>query len=119
MKFPTNAVLSTSTGVLLGDIGGVYKVTSYMLGRDAYTHDLAYYGHRASAALVAAVPGIPSREDAKHINGDNYKDALVKWEAELGSDIDLPDSLRECLADDRDAVSTAEEMAGKNRVIKI
>lgn len=48
MKFATVDVLSTSTGILLGDIGGVYKVTSYLIGRDAFTHDLAFYGRSAA-----------------------------------------------------------------------
>jgi hypothetical protein len=119
MKFATNAVLSASTGTLLGDIGGVYEVMSYLVGRDVYTHELAYYGRRASAAIKAALPAIPVREDAQHVTPDNFRDELAKWEAQFGSEIDLPDSLRECLADDRDCISTAVEMVGKDRIITL
>lgn len=119
MKFKTVDVLSTTTGVLLGDIGGVYKVTSFLIGRPAYTHELAYYGRRASAAIRAAVPSIPTEEDAERVNKDNYNQFLAEWEAKLGTEIDLPDSLRDVLADDRSAVSTLEEMALGKPVIVI
>ena len=37
MKFPTHAVLSVSSGKLMGDIGGLYSVISFLIGRDAFT----------------------------------------------------------------------------------
>ena len=112
MKFATADVLGTSTGHLLGDMGGIYKVTSFLIGRDAYAHDLAFYGRQASAALKAAVPALPVAEDAEHINGENYRECLAAWEKQFGPEIDLPDSLRDCLADDKHAIETAVEMFG-------
>lgn len=119
MKFPTHAVLGTSTGRLLGDIGGVYKVISFLIGRPAYTHDLAYYRRRAEKAIKAARPDLPGSDDAEHVNGDNYKDFLAMWEGKLGAEIDLPNSLRDCLADEKDAMQTATEMVGADRVIVV
>jgi len=118
MKFPTHAVLSTSTGRLLGSIGGVYAVISFLLGRSAYTHELAYYGRRAAAALKAAKPELPTSADAKHINENNYCEFLRAWQDKLGDEIDLPESLRDCLADDKTCIETAEEIA-PGRVITI
>lgn len=91
----------------------------HKLGRDVVTHELVYYGERAAEALRTAVPALPSRDDFKHVNGANSRDVLAEWEARLGAEIELPDSLRECLADDRSAVSTATEMVGKDRVVII
>lgn len=119
MKFSTHAVLGTSTGRLLGDIGGIYKVISFLIGRPAYTHDLAYYGRRAEKAIKAARPDLPGSDDAEHVNGDNYKDFLAMWERKLGAETDLPDSLRDCLADEKDAMDTAVEMVGADRVIPV
>lgn len=119
MKFATADVLGTSTGRLLGDIGGIYKVVSFLIGRDAFTHDLAFYGRQASAALKAARPDLPVREDAEHVNGDNYRDFLAGWEKKLGTEIDLPDSLRDCLADEKDAKETLTEMVGPERIIVV
>src|SRR5579863_3987153 len=94
MKFPTHAVLGTSTGRLLGDIGGIYGVISFLIGRAAYTHDLALYGRKAEVALKAALPALPGPIDAEHITKENYRDCLATWEKQFGSEIDLPDSLR-------------------------
>ena len=116
-KFPTYAVLSVSTGRLLGELGPFYGVFSFLIGRPAFTHELSYYGERASVALRASIPGLPGADDAQHVNGDNYRSFLSGWEKQLGGvEIDLPDSLRDCLADDRNAVETATDMVGVDRV---
>lgn len=119
MKFPTHAVLSTCTGRLMGDIGGVYKVTSFLIGRDAFTHELPYYGRRAEKALRAVLPELPGKNDFEHVNGDNYRDVLAEWEAKLGSEIDLPDSLRDSLADEKNAIGTLREMRPDADVIVV
>lgn len=108
--FPTHAVLSTCTGRLMGDIGGVYQVMSFLLGRDAYTHELAHYGKQAAEALRTAHPELPSGDDFDHVNGENYADVLALWESKLGPTVDLDASLSECLADDRNALDTLKEM---------
>ena len=119
MKFATDAVLGASTGRLLGDIGGIYKVLSFMIGRDAYTHDLAFYGRQASKALKAAVPDLPVEKDAEHVTGENYRECLATWVKQFGPEIDLPDSLRDCLADDKSAMQTLTEMVDPKKIIPI
>lgn len=119
MKFPLHAVLSASTGRLMGDIGELYKVASFLVGRPVFTHELTFYGNQMAAALRSAVPALPGEADFEHVDGTNYRDVLSEWEKKLGREMDLPDSLRECLADDRDAASTATEMVGKDRVTVI
>ena len=113
MKFATADVLGVSTGLLLGDIGGIFKVMSFMLGRDAFTHELAFYGRQASAALKAAIPAIPVEKDAEHITGQNYRVHLAEWQKQFGAEMDLPDSLRDCLADDRNAIDTATDCGSR------
>jgi hypothetical protein len=106
MKFPTHAVLGCSTGRLLGDIGGIYSIISFLIGRDAYTHDLAFYSDRAEAALKAAMPTLPGQTEATHVTKDNYRECLAAWEKQFGTEIDLPESLRDCLADGKNSVET-------------
>jgi hypothetical protein len=119
MKFATDAVLGASTGRLLGDIGGIYKVTSFLIGRDAYTHDLAFYGRQVSAALKAALPDLPVEKDAEHITGENYRESLATWVKQFGPKIDLPDSLRDCLADDKNSLETLSEMVPPEKIVVI
>ena len=108
--FKTHAVLSTSTGRLMGGIDGVYAVTSYLLGRDAYTHELAFYGEAAQTALRAAHPELPSKVDFEHVNGDNYKAVLAEWTAKLGTHMTLSETLRGVLADSRNTIDVLLEM---------
>ncbi len=119
MKFDTHAVLSTVTGRLMGDIDGVYAVTSFLIGRNAYTHDLAFYHLRAAAALKSAMPELPTKEDFAHVNGENYRAVLVEWQKKLGYTVEVPDHLRDCLVDERDPVSTLQEMAPGKPLIAI
>ena len=91
---------------------------SFLLGRSAYTHELAYYAKPAVRALKAAMPELPTSADAESVNADNYRDFLAAWQAKLGTEIDLPESLRDCLADEKNCLDTADEMA-PGRVIPI
>lgn len=109
-EFETHAVLSACTGRLMGDIGGVYEVMSFLMGRPAYTHELAYYGEAAQKALIAAHPELPTRQDFEHVNGDNYTDVLAEWTAKLGDVIKLDEALRDVLADDRQSIDVLREM---------
>lgn len=103
----------------MGDIGGVYRVVSYLVGRDVFTHELVTYGRRAAAAIKSAVPAVPTSEDAEHVNGDNFAAFRDGWVQKLGSEIELPDSLRECLADDRNALDTLRDLVPAEKIIVI
>ncbi len=108
--FKTTGVLSVSTGRLLGDIDDVYKVISFLCGRDVFTHELAYYGDAASQALRSAIPDLPGNEEAKCVSRENYKEWLLQWQDRFGATIEIPDSLRSVLADNKSALTTLSEM---------
>lgn len=105
MKFPTHGVLSASTGILVGDIGALYRVASYMLGRDAFTHELAHYGVPMQRALIFCHPELPS--DAPNGTWQKVRDAFI---AEHGDEMELSEALKDVLADDKDPVATLREM---------
>ena len=117
--FDTHAILSCSTGILMGDIGGVYQVMSFLLDRDAYTHELAYYGEMASDVLRSQCPDLPGEKDFGHVNRENVREVLTEWEATLGKKFELNDALRGCLADEKNAFSTLKEMKPDADVIVI
>lgn len=118
-RFLTQDVLSVATGRLLGDVGGLYKVISYLLGRDAFTHELAVYGRQAAKALKAALPELPNEDDAEHVTAENWRSFRDEWVSRFGKELLLPDSLRECLADDKTALETARELIPNDKIIVI
>lgn len=115
MKFPTSAAISTTTGVLFGEIGGVYDVTSWLIGRDAYTHELAFYGRAAAAALRARRPELPDRAAVAHVTHENWREELARWERRLGAEVDLPDDLAGSLADNENMFTTLQKMISGDR----
>ena len=114
MKFETHGVLSASTGILMGDIGGVYAVASYLLGRSAYTHELAHYGKRIADALVICHPELPT--GAPDGTWQTVRDTFIsKW----GTEMELDPALEGVLADDKNPIETLREMGFKGDVITI
>lgn len=118
-EFDTHAVLSTCTGKLMGDIDGVYAVTSFLLGRSAYTHELAFYGDRVAEALRYCHPELPSRADFEHVGRNNFADVRAEWEGKLGKTFVLDDALADVLADDKDAIATLKEMKPDAAIIPV
>lgn len=110
MNFRTVDVLSVSTGKLLGDIDGVYQVMSYLVGRDVATHEIPIYRRQAAAAIRAAVDGLPDEAAACHVDGEDFVAFTDQYVSMIGLEIDLPDSLRDCLADDRTAIDTLQDL---------
>ncbi len=114
MKFETHGVLSASTGILMGDIGALYKVASYLLGRDAFTHELAHYAEPMQRALLACHPELPG--DAPNGAWQKVRDDFI---AEHGEMMELNEALRDVLADDKDPISTLREMGFKGEIVAI
>jgi hypothetical protein len=113
-KFATHGVLSASTGILMGDIGDVYKVTSYLLGRPAYTHELAHYGKRVSEALIICHPELPN--EAPDGTWEKVRDDFIaKW----GSEMELDPALDAVLADDKNPVETLRDMGFGGKIITL
>ena len=89
--FPTRDVLSTITGRLMGETGGVYEVLSFMTGESVYTHQIPRICREAQPVLVAAHPELAAAiEEAKQVNPDNYLEWRGRWEARYGLAIDVP-----------------------------
>jgi len=104
-KFATHGVLGASTGILMGDIGDLYKVVSFLLGRPAHTHDLAHYGKRVADALIICHPELP--DDAPDGTWEKVRDAFTsKW----GDEMELDPALDAVLADDRNPIETLRDM---------
>lgn len=112
MKVETHGVLSAVTGILMGDLGALYEVTSYLIDRPAYSHELAHYHERVKAALLACHPELPS--SATEQNWQAIRDRYV---AEIGETMELNPALKGVIADDKDPITTLREMGFKGEVI--
>jgi hypothetical protein len=112
--FATHGVLSASTGILMGDIGALYEVASYLLGRSAFTHELAHYSKPIQRALIACHPELPA--DAPDGTWLQVRDEFI---AEHGETMRLDEALRDVLADDKDPIATLNEMGFRGEVFPL
>lgn len=89
--FPTHDVLSTITGRLIGEIGGVYEMLNWMTGESVYTHQLPRIGREAQALLVSQRPELQQAvEEAEQVTRDNWRQWRAMWETRYGPTIAVP-----------------------------
>lgn len=90
-EFATRDVLSTITGRLMGDIGGVYEVLNWMTGESVFTHQLPRIGREATPVLVATHPALQQAVDeAEQVTQENYQEWRQTWEDRYGPTIAVP-----------------------------
>jgi hypothetical protein len=108
--FPTADVLSTITGRLMGDIGGVYRVLEYMAGHPVWTHQIPRVSREAQPVVIGAHPTLAQAcEEAKQVTPDNYKVWLATWLDRYGPEIAVP----RMTADDHENTDPLSELAEK------
>jgi hypothetical protein len=89
--FPTEAVLSTITDRLIGDIGGVYEVLNWMTGESVFTHQLPRIGREATPVIVGAHPELQQAVDeAEQVTPENWQEWRDRWIERYGATIDVP-----------------------------
>lgn len=89
--FPTSAVLSVLTGVLLGKIDGVYEVTAFMAGEGVYTHQLPRVSREAVPVILAMHPQLePVIAEAEQVTRENWQQWLSTWADRYGDEIAVP-----------------------------
>jgi hypothetical protein len=89
--FPTDAVLSAVTGVLVSPIGGIYEVLSWMTGESVYTHQLPRIGKEAAQVVLALHPELAQAyAEVKEVNPDNWRHWRDTWIARYGATLSVP-----------------------------
>jgi hypothetical protein len=89
--FPTAVVLSTITGRLLCDIGGIYEVLSYMTGESVFTHQIPRISREAEPVILAAHPHLREAvREAALVNPDNWQEWRDRWIERYGAEIAVP-----------------------------
>jgi hypothetical protein len=90
MEFALADVLGTITGVLLGDIRGIYKVSEFMAGEPVWTHQLPRVGREIAPVVLRQHPQLaPVIGEAEAVTKDNYKAMLADWVTRFGATIPL------------------------------
>lgn len=108
--FPTADVLSTITGRLMGDIGGIYTVLGWMTGESVYTHQIPRIRKEACAAMLALRPDlVRAVNEADQVNRDNWRGWLATWTARYGDTIDVV----KLNADQHERIDPHSELAEK------
>lgn len=114
--FPTADVLSTITGRLMGEIGGLYEVLNWMTGESVFTHQIPRIGREATPVLIAAHPLLAQAvEEAEQVTSENYKQWRQTWEDRYGQEIAVP----KFTADTHERIDAMSELAEKVHPDKI
>jgi hypothetical protein len=106
--FPTADVLSTITGRLMGDIGGVYEVLNWMTGESVFTHQIPRICREAVPVILASRPELAvACAEAERVNRDNYRHFLALWLDRYGQTIAVP----KFTADEHEFIDPLSEIA--------
>lgn len=89
--FPTAAVLSTVTGRLICEIGGVYEVLNWMTGESVFTHQIPRIGREAEPVIIAAHPQLrEATREAALVTSENWEEWRDRWIERYGAEIAVP-----------------------------
>lgn len=73
--FPTADVLSTITGRLMGEIGGVYEVLNWMTGESVFTHQIPRISREAVPVVLTLHPELRTAiDEAEQVNTENWRE---------------------------------------------
>lgn len=114
--FHIGAILSAITGKLLGDIGDVEKLMSFMIGEPVWTHSIPRVGDQCKPYLIEQFPEL--NVSGEEINPSN-------WEMWLASAVEQFGATREVYpihTDDLvhvDPFKELEDMVGSDRIFKV
>jgi len=118
-EFSTCDVLSTVTGVLIGPIGGVYEVLSWMTGEDVFTHQIPRIGKEAVSVLIERHPLLQQAiDEAKLVTPENWQEWRQTWEDRYGLTIAVP-KFDEDSHERIDPISELAEKLEPNRIIVV
>lgn len=119
--FPTLAVISTATGVLVLEdgIGAVYEVLNWMTGESVFTHQLPRIGREAQPVILAAHPELASAyEEAKRVTPANWREWAAHWLERYGPTISVPKFSTET-HESIDPISELAEKVRPDRIVMV
>lgn len=117
--FPTEDVLSTITGHLMGKIDGVYLVLNWMTGESVYTHQLPRISREAQPVILKLHPQLADAiREAEQVTPTNWQEWRDKWIARYGTTLAVP-KLDENTHERIDPLSELAEMVPPGRIVVV
>lgn len=118
-EFATRDVLSTVTGRLMGDIGGVYQVLNWMTGESVFTHQIPRISREAIPVVLTAHPTLQQAiDESEQVTQENYATWRDTWEDRYGPTIAVPkfnDDTHEAI----DPMSELAEMVHPDKIVAV
>lgn len=117
--FPLADVLGTITGRLLGDIGGLYKVCSFMSGEPVWTHQLPRVCQEVQPVVLRQHPQLgPVIAEAEAVTRENWTEMLAGWRERFGETLTLT-AMSQDEHESIDPISEAAEMIHPSRILVV
>lgn len=108
--FPLADVLGTITGMLLGKMEGIYRVSQFMCGEPVWTHQLPRIGREIRPVVLRQHPQLaPIIQEAKAVTSENWQSMLEGWVERFGPTI----TLQPMGTDDHESIDPISELAEK------
>jgi hypothetical protein len=108
--FPTVDVLGTITGILISDIGGIYRVLEWMTDGPVWTHQIPRISREAQPAVLAMHPTLQQAlDEAEEVNPGNWEQWRDTWLDRYGPELAVP----RLTADQHEKIDPLSELAEK------
>ncbi len=118
-SFPIADVLGAITGVLLGKIDGIYRVSEFMCGEPVWTHQLPRVGMEIRPVVLRQHPHLaPVIDEVKAVTRDNWQQMLAGWTDRFGDAVALS-PMTENDHERIDPQSELAEMVHPDRIIAV
>lgn len=118
-EFPTEAVISAATGMLICPFDKVHEVCTYMAGEPVWTHQLPRVGREVEATLKQRHPELAQTfAEAEGITPDNWQEFRDRFIARHGATLTVA-PMSEDQHQGIDPVSELAEMVPPDRIIQI
>lgn len=88
-EFPTAAIASITTGVMLCKFGDMHEAAEFVMGHPIWTHHFAdkTLNEEMRKTVLAQLPEMPTKIDG--VTPENYLQKLAEIEAVVGSTVKL------------------------------
>lgn len=118
-EFATRDVLSTVTGRLMGDIGGVYEVLNWMTGESVFTHQIPRISREAVPVVLAVHPTLQTAiDEAEQVTPENFATWRDTWEDRYGPTIAVP-KFNSDTHESIDPMSELAEMVHPDKIVTV